>query len=167
MAGGRRGKPKHSRESLERALAAWIRTGSAGQAERETGIPAGTLWAYKHRHPETFEELTRVFERELQDKRRAIAAEVVEGIREGALVCRRLLRSDLQGAALAAQAAASVVRALTSVDANLDKIARLDAGSPTSITEDRRSDGDVIAEIEAALNDPAVRAAMASQQDER
>ncbi len=35
-------------ETVERALAAWLRLGSAEAAERETGIPAGTLRVHKH-----------------------------------------------------------------------------------------------------------------------
>ena len=96
-------------------------------------------------------------DRELQEKRRAIAHDVVAGIAEATLVCRQLLRSDLQGAASAAQAAASVVRALSSVHRNFDQMQRLDEGSPTAINEDRRGDGDLLAEIQAALDNPVLR----------
>ena len=91
---------------------------------------------------------------------------VVEGLREATLVCRQLLRSDLRGAASAANAAASVMRALASVDKNLDTMARLDDERPTSITEDRRSDADLIRDIERELADPELRAAMARRRDE-
>ena len=109
-------EPPHSPEDLERRPDAWIRSGSSDAAERETGISAAALRAQKSRHPDKFRQLAEAYERELSDARRAIARDVVDGIREGVLVCRKLLRSDLQGAASAAQAAASVVRALTSVD---------------------------------------------------
>ena len=57
-----------------------------------------------------------------------------------------------------------MVRALTSVDANLDKIARLDRGDPTSINEDRRSDLDLMRDIEEALADPGLRARFVGEQ---
>ena len=135
MTGSRAGSPNHSPEELELGLAAWIRLGTSEAAARETSVHAGSLRKHKSRHPEKWRELTEAHERAICARRRAIAADVVEGIAEGVLVSRRLLRGDLAGAASAAQAAASVVRALASVDRNLDTYARLDAGSPTAITE--------------------------------
>ena len=86
----RTGIPNHSPDDLERALAAWIRLGTADAAQRETGIQASTLRAHKTRHPERFAELKETYERELQERRRSIAVEVIEGVREATLVCRRL-----------------------------------------------------------------------------
>ena len=80
------------------------------------------------------------------------------GIREGVLVCRKALRSTPQP-----KDAAALVRALATVDANLDRFARLDAGEPTDITEDRRTDGELIRQIERALADPSLRAAFEEQ----
>ena len=148
-------------EAVERALAAWLRLGSAEAAERETGIPAGTLRVHKHRNPDKFRELQEALDQELREQRRAIAQEVVEGIREGVLVCRKALRSSPDP-----KDAAALVRALATVDGNLDRFERLDAGSPTSITEDRRADADLLAEIEEALRDPTLRAQFAEKQAE-
>ncbi len=77
---------------------------------------------------------------------------MVEGIREGVLVCRKALRSSPDP-----KDAAALVRALATVDGNLDRFERLDAGSPTSITEDRRGDADLLREIEEALANPVLR----------
>ena len=52
------------------------------------------------------------------------------------------------------------------MDRNLDTYARLDAGSPTAITEDRRGDGDLVREIEEALRDPGLRAAFLADRAE-
>ena len=158
---GRPDAPNYAPEVVDRALAAWLRLGSADAAERETGVPASTLRAHKHRHPDKFREIQAAFDRELREHRRAIAKEVVEGIREGVLVCRKGLRSSPDP-----KDAAALVRALATVDGNLDRFERLDAGSPTSITEDRRADADLLAEIEEALRDPTLRAQFAAQQAE-
>ncbi len=46
MGAGREGMRNFPPEAVERALAAWLRLGSAEAAERETGVPAGTLRAH-------------------------------------------------------------------------------------------------------------------------
>ena len=99
-------------------------------------------------------ELGRVFDQELRQERRAIAREVVAGLREGILVCRQALRASPDG-----KETAALIRAMAGVDSNLDRFARLDASTPTDIFEDRRTDGDLIAEVERALQDPSLRAA--------
>ena len=86
---------------------------------------------------------------------------MVEGIREGVLVCRKGLRGSPDP-----KDAAALVRALATVDANLDRFERLDSGSPTAINEDRRNDGELLAEIEEALADPGLRARFAGEQAE-
>ena len=95
-------------------------------------------------------------------RRQAISHEVVEGLQESALVCRKLLRSDLRESAAAAGAAASVLRALASADHHLDRTRRLDADLPTEII-DHRSDGDLLEEVRTALRDPALRAVVATK----
>ena len=114
--------------------------------------------ATKSRHPDRFERICAAFEQELRESRRAIAKETADGIREGILVYRQALRSNPD-----AKSAAALVRALATVDGNLDRMARLDAGSPTSINEDRRGDGELLREIEDALADPGLRAQFAGQ----
>ncbi len=116
---------------------------------------------HKHRNPDKFRELQEALDQELREHRRAIAKEVVEGIREGVLVCRKALRGSPEP-----KDAAALVRALATVDGNLDRFEPLDAGSPTSITEDRRSDADLVQEIQEALSNPALRAQFEAQEPE-
>ena len=71
---GRNDAPNYSPEEVDRALAAWLRLGSSDAAERETGVPAATLRATKHRHPDRFREIQVAFEQELRENRRAIAS---------------------------------------------------------------------------------------------
>ena len=154
MGGRQAGSTNRTRVDIETGLRAWIRLGTAEAAAAETGMPASSLRSFKCRHPDTWDKLGRVFGEELREKRRAVAAEVIEGIREGILVCRQALRTSPDG-----KETASLIRAMASVDSNLDRFARLDAGNPTDIVEDRRSDSDLIVEIERALQDPALRTA--------
>ena len=157
MAGREVGSRDWTREEIERGLAAWLRLGTSAAAAAETSIPAGTLRSIKHRHPEYCRALQQAHARALSNLREEIATAAAEGVREAVHVARRALRGE---APIDARDAAAILKALGSVDTSIDKIARLDAGSPTEITEDRRSDGDLIREIEAKLNDPAMRAAM-------
>ena len=103
-------------------------------------------------------------ERALHQLREEIAQEAAEGIREAVLVARKSLRGE---APVDAKSAAAILRALATVDTSLDKIGRLDAGSPTEITEDRRSDDELVRDIERALADPAMQAAMERRIAER
>ncbi len=148
-------------EDVERAIGAWLKLGSAEAASRETGIPGRTIRSWRVLHPERFTEHQERFRRELQAIREEVAHEAAEGIREGVLVCRKGLRGSPDP-----KDAAALVRALATVDANLDRFARLDAGSPTDITLDKRSDADLMRDIEEALADPTLRAQFDAQQAE-
>ena len=161
MAGREAGQPDWKPDDIERAVSAWLRLGTAEAASRETGIPARTIRSWRTSHAQRFADQQAAFEQELRENRRAIAKEVIDGIREGVLVCRKGLRGSPEP-----KDAAALVRALATVDGNLDRFERLDAGSPTSITEDRRSDADLLREIEEALSNPALRAQFAAQEPE-
>ena len=76
-------------------------------------------------------------------------------------------RQALRGnSAVDGKTVASLIKALSYVENSLDKIGRLDASTPTDIVEDRRTDGDLIAEIERALQDPALREAFKERREE-
>ena len=149
------GQTERSREDVERGLAAWLRLGTSKAAAAETGIPAGTLRTHRHRYPVMAAQIREAHERALRQVRDEIAKEAAEGVQEAILVARRALRGE---AVIDARGAAAILRALGSIDTSLDRIARLDASSPTEIREDRRSDGDLLSEIERALGDPVLRA---------
>ena len=151
------GQKKWSPEDIERGLAAWLRLGTSTAAAAETGIAATTLRARKHRHPEIARKIRDAHERAMRNLREEIASDAAAGVAEAILVARRALRGE---APVDAKSAAAILRALATVDMSLDKISRLDAGSPTEITDDRRSDADLIRDIERKINDPAVQAAM-------
>ena len=93
--------PARPAEEIDLAFQAWIRSGSAEAASAEVGISSGTLRSYKRRQPQRFEAVRLAYEHELAARRQAIAREVVEGLQESALVCRKLLRSDLRESASA------------------------------------------------------------------
>ncbi len=101
--------------------------------------------------------------RALSALREEIAQQAAEGVQEAVLVARRALRGQ---APIDGKDAAAILRALATVDTSLDKIARLERGAPTSINEDRRSDGELLREIEEALADPGLRARFVGQQAE-
>ena len=154
MAGREVGQPDWNPEDIERALGAWLRLGTAEAASRETGIPGRTIRSWRVLHPERFAEHEERFGRELSALREEIAQQAAEGVQEAVLVARQALRGQ---APIDGKGAAAILRALATVDTSLDRIARLDAGSPTAINEDRRSDGDLIREIQDALRDPELR----------
>ena len=156
MAGRAVGQADWKPEDIERALAAWMKHGSAEQASKETGIPVRTIRCWRARHPERFADHCRRLARELQDLREETARDAAEGVREGVLICRQALRGN---SAVDGKTVASLIKALSYVENSLDRISRLDAGNPTDIVEDRRTDNDLIGEIERALQDPSLRAA--------
>ena len=150
------GQSDWSREDIERGLAAWLRLGTSTAAAAETGIAAGTLRSRRHRHPELACKIREAHDCAMKELREEIAKDAAEGIREAVLVARKALRGET---VIDAKGAAAILRALATVDTSLDKIGRLDASTPTDIVEDRRSDSDLIGEIERALKDPTLRAA--------
>ncbi len=163
MAGRVAGRPDWKPEDIERALAAWMKHGSAEQASKETGIPVRTIRCWRARHPERFADHCRRLARELQDLREETARDAAEGVREGVLISRQALRGN---SAVDGKTGASLIKALSYVENSLDRISRLDASTPTEIVEDRRSDGDLLVEIQQALNDPALRQQWAAQASE-
>jgi hypothetical protein len=68
--------PRRSPEEIERGLTALILAGSSVKAEEATGIPQGTLRAWKCQHPEQYERLQNDLEPRIVKK---IASEA-EGI---------------------------------------------------------------------------------------
>ena len=163
MGGRRKGQRNIPSERLHEAFSAWLRHGSAEEAGRLVGVNASSVRSARSRSPQMWAEVVRDHVDAIRQRRQATAKDAAEGMQEAVLVARQALRG---AAKIPGKDSAALLKALTAVDSSLDKIARLDASTPTEIREDRRSDADVIGDIERHLNDPALRAAMERLQAE-
>lgn len=147
MAGRKRGTANASRETIQKALSLWIRLGSSKAAAAELKLSDSSLRTWKERNPDLWDDLRQAHVAELQQSHAEHVRRAWADLNEAAEIAMERIRSRDYDNAREFLALSKVVSEFAFRG---DTVARLDAGSPTAIREDRRRDLDLLEEIRAA-----------------
>ena len=148
MAGRKKGSGNAKPSDIQAGLDALIRLGSSEAAARATGFEAATIRRWKSSHPDKYHDLAQNYARELESEHAGNVREAWRDLNEA----RRLAIAQIRTGCLEARDFRAYAQTIADFAKFGDTVARLNAGDPTSIREDRRTDAELLAALELAAD---------------
>jgi len=148
--GGRKpGSTNASAEDIRKSLAAWIALGSSAKAAAHCQVSDATIRGWKVKHPDVWNELDQVYADARRGATRRAAHDSAESLPKAVIVLDAMVMSpklEPKDRIRAAEALARIAEAT-------HRATQLDDGKPTGILDDRRTDRQLVDEIERDSRD--------------
>ena len=156
LGSSRKGSVKATPAQVTAGLLAYVEIGTLHGAAKKLDMAHQTLDGWVRGNQDELGRIRQEHRARTQAIQTAVSRAAAEGIKEGVIVCRRILRAEPDG-----KTTASIVRALSGLGRDLDHMDRLNRGEPTErISVDERSDDQLMSDIHRHLNSDEIKRAM-------